>query len=75
MHGGALAGPGWHGGRRLAGGYGYGGYGGWGYGPYYDGYYGGLGLLGLGVAAAIGDGYCSPYAGDYYFGSNYDIGP
>ena len=54
MHGGAFTGPGRHG-RRFAG-----GYGGWGYDPYYDGYYGGLGLPGLGVGLAGGYDYCSP---------------
>jgi hypothetical protein len=74
MHGGTFAGPGWHDGRRFVGGYGYGRYGG-GYGPYDHGYYGGLGLLGLGVGLAAGDGYCSPYEVDYdYCGSSYVIG-
>jgi hypothetical protein len=82
MHGGNFAGMrgfggrGFHGGwggRRFVGGYGYGGYG---YGPSYDdGYYGGLGLVGMGLGLAGLGGYCSPYADDYgYCGSSYVIG-
>jgi hypothetical protein len=61
---------GW-GGRRFVGGYGYGGYGDYGYD---DDYYGGLGIVGLGIGLATGAAYCSPYDDYGYCGNGYVVG-